>query len=526
MKIRSSKILLLTFFVVLIASLGEISQAEDKTKNMERQFMLEMFRHPVKPVNNTKLKSFYPRLSIAAGQIEKFLYSFSEQEGSTLGFLLTHSGKPSVTANNPYVNNTKNGKTSSYEALIYKKIMASKGNLLPHQVLGIALEVTGGDYPVATLACHNLLKEITYAYRKTEGAVIGWDPNNPASAKDWTVIGDRDVIAVMNKLENLRSAGDKYAKDTGGPWYHMFGLYFIGGLASGEEAKLFAGAENLYRRVGWGTSATDDFFKMGINTRAGHLSYWLNYLTKNAIYIPEDLSSRTDKELENNLTDLKALHRKLLAQLKIWAQFVNDPKFGTVAEMHMKFIKEIMSVVARESERIKKELEKRKKKASKPKDGKKLSDSTLRNIVYSTANQLGWPQNEDYEMHYLDPEGYGGRFNAHTINLGGTVGRVGVSYSAYSMPSSETPKKFAEQCCKAQKRDGYITKIIKVGAEGGKKYDACYYYRNGSSKINNTSIHLMIDKYRLFFDSEDLYWLGTDPIKGINTLLANFLLSY
>ena len=354
---KSKRILLLVLLSLIFSG---VSQAENKTKNLESQFLLEMFRHPVKPVKNTKLKSFYPRLSIAAGQIEKFLYSFSEQEGSTLGFLLTHSGKPSVTANNPYVSNTKNGKTSSYEALIYKRIMASREKLLPHQVLGIALEVTGGDYPVATLTCHNFLKEITYSYRNKDGAVIGWDPNNPAAAKEWNVISDRDVIAVMDKLTNLRSSTDRYAKDTGGPWYHMFGLYFIGGLTSGGEAEMFASAENLYRRIGWGTNATDDSFKMGINIRAGNLCYWLNYLTENAIYIPEDLSLVTDRKLKENLTSLKALHRKLLDQLKVWGKFVNNPKFGFRAEMNMKFIKKIMSIVAQESKRIKKELTDRK----------------------------------------------------------------------------------------------------------------------------------------------------------------------
>ena len=517
------------FLILVVLSFAPVAQAEDKTKNLERQLMLEMFRHPVKPANNTRLKGLYPRLSLVAGQVEKFLYTFSEQEGSTLGFLLTHSAKPSVTANNPYVNNSKGGKTSSYEALIYKKIKESKGQLLPHQVLGIALEVTGGDYPEATLACHNFLKEITYAYRAKEGAVIGWDKADPEKVRSWNVIGDRDVIAVMDKLKNLRSSGDKYAKDTGGPWYHMFGLYFIGGLTSDCEARLFADAENLYRRIGWGTSATDDSFKMGINTRADNLSYWLNYLTKNAIYIPEDLSSRTDQELEDNLTELKALHRKLLDQLKNLSQLVNNDKLGPMIEKHTKLIKEIMNVVAEESRRIKEELSKREekeKKASKPEAGKKLSDSALSAIVHATANQLGWNKIEDYELHYLDPKGYGGRFNAHTIQLGGSLGRVGVSYSTYSTPSSETPKKFAEQCCKAQKRDDYITKIIKVGTEGGPKYDACYYYRNGSSKINNTSIHLMIDKYRLFFDSDDLRRLGNDPMTAINALLANFLIYY
>ena len=157
-------------------------------------------------------------------------------------------------------------------------------------------------------------------------------------------------------------------------------------------------------------------------------------------------------------------------------------------------------------------------KVSKP--GEKISDSTLKAIVYATAKQLGWDKNEDYEMNYLDPAGYGGRFNAHTIQLGGSIGRIGVSYSKYA-----TSKKFAEDYCKAQAKDDYIAKVIEVGPEG-KRYDACYFYRNGSSKINNTSIHLMIDKYRLFFDSDDLYWLRTDPIAAINALIGNFLVSY
>ncbi len=163
-------------------------------------------------------------------------------------------------------------------------------------------------------------------------------------------------------------------------------------------------------------------------------------------------------------------------------------------------------------------------KESQPK--KRLSDSTLKSIVYATAKQLGWDKNEDYEMYYLDPKGYGGRFNTHTIQLGGSIGRIGVSYSKISGEIYSTSEKFAQNHCKVQKRDGYATKILKFGAKGGKEYDACYYYRSGSSKINNASIHLIIDNYRLFFDSEDLYWLHTDPTNAINTLISSFLTYY
>lgn len=108
---------------------------------------------------------------------------------------------------NPYATITK-----PYESGLRAKILASNGNLSPAQVLRMCLDLTGGNYPTATLLAHNFLKNIAYNGRYAIAKLarlieMGRPFTFPA-----------DIGAVAAKLTNLRAApGDKM-----GIWYHSF----------------------------------------------------------------------------------------------------------------------------------------------------------------------------------------------------------------------------------------------------------------------------------------------------------------
>jgi hypothetical protein len=52
---------------------------------------------------------------------------------------------------------------ASYESALADRMIESPGGLMPADVMRMALDVTGGDYPLATLTAHNLLKELKYS---------------------------------------------------------------------------------------------------------------------------------------------------------------------------------------------------------------------------------------------------------------------------------------------------------------------------------------------------------------------------
>jgi len=147
--------------------------------------------------------------------------------------------------------------------------------------------------------------------------------------------------------------------------------------------------------------------------------------------------------------------------------------------------------------------------------GGKLSDSRIKAVLYKTASELGWDKRDDYELNYLAPTKF---FSGHSLQLGGSLGRVGVHYISFVQETDKSSENFAKENCKSQSREGYETKIIKVQG-----YDACYFFRRSGSSLGEVHIYLTIKKYRIFFDSLDPYRLRTDPEVAVNALVKNFI---
>jgi len=187
----------------------------------------------------------------------------------SLAALLTLSEKSSYAGTNPYVRLTKDGGRDSYEAQLAARIRNAPGKLAPHDVLAMSLDVCRDDYSLATLTAHNLLKEVAYAERRNEECVTGVAPGRKGDL--YTTILPRDI---SRKLIDLRPEGDAVFYDRMGPWYHAFGLFFVGGIASGTDAQVFAEIENLTRVFNRGSAP--DYFKERINTWAANLSPKLN----------------------------------------------------------------------------------------------------------------------------------------------------------------------------------------------------------------------------------------------------------
>lgn len=356
----TGKSIVLTVFIsvslIILLCLAAAAQSSTDTKTMGDAMLQELLRHKPVKFDNSPLAKFYPRSSIAAGAAEKIANKFVEQNGSKLGFMLTESAQPSGTSGNAYVNSTMGGGNQSLEAKLAQKITASPGNLMPDQVMGMSLDVCGGDYWLATLTAHNLLKEVTYAERSGTQSLIGWDNSNMMNSKKWQLI---NPSSVTGKLRNIRPSGDKFASDKMGPWYHMYGLFFIGGMTSGSEAEFLAWMENVTRKLGLGSS--EDPFKMDMNKWAAGLSHSLNALVAQGLYVPANLSTMSKAELQTTFDMLKAKHRALQGELEIWSGLVNHPNIGESAVWQMDVIRNQQKAIYKEAMRLRAELNARPK---------------------------------------------------------------------------------------------------------------------------------------------------------------------
>lgn len=249
----------------------------------------------------------------------------------SLTYLLFHSGMPSDTGiGNPFVSHTKGSHgtlpdgqdnlPSSREMDLAIKVLQSKGDLAPKDLMKMSLEVTKGDVPSALLTCHNFLKEVTWAQREGfSPTFLSFTPKGTAQEPEtvadstadvnaktetksekkaraealrkeyiksfkkindnFTVINDNghltvslgseDAALISDRLMNLRPADDT-TNDKMGPWYHTFGVLFLGSTAAGGEstAKLWAEGEGFMRHYLPGFSSSPDAFKESLTTSA------------------------------------------------------------------------------------------------------------------------------------------------------------------------------------------------------------------------------------------------------------------
>ncbi|MFZ5446708.1 MAG: hypothetical protein ACOZQL_42365 [Myxococcota bacterium] len=260
------------------------------------------------PWNQSVVHTRIGRTRLVAGALVKKL---SDNELSTL---LTENGKSSNTPKNPYVKLTKEGGANSYEMQLAKKIQAMSGKATPADVLSAALDVCHDDYWLATLTAHNLLKEVTYAERTDGHAFVGWTKGD--NTDDLRI----DPKSISGKLIDLRPEGDKNFGDRMGPWYHAFGLFYVGGVTSGTEAQILSDVENLTRLLRAGSPPDEG--KERVNSWASRLSSKLNGVVATqskgevkapprAARPPADLRPLSKAQLEGYVDSLKAEHKAL-----------------------------------------------------------------------------------------------------------------------------------------------------------------------------------------------------------------------
>lgn len=247
------------------------------------------------------------RTRIVAGALTK------KVNDNALATLLTENGKSSNTPQNPYVKLTKEGGKNSYEMQLARRIQAMK-QAAPQDVMAAALDVCHQDYWLATLTAHNLLKEVTYAARTDGYAFVGWTKGD--NTDDLSI----DPKSITSKLIDLRPEGDPNFGDRMGPWYHAFGLFFVGGITSGTEAQLMADLENFTRLLRAGSPPDEG--KERVNAWAGKLSSKLNGVVakqstgeaakpEKAARPPQNLKGLSKSQLEGYIDSLKAEHRAL-----------------------------------------------------------------------------------------------------------------------------------------------------------------------------------------------------------------------
>lgn len=195
-----------------------------------------------------------------------------DSDSGRLGNFLTLSEPPSR-LDSPYTKLTKStdpfyGK-ASYESMLAREIVTSRGGLRPADVLKMSLRVCQNDYLLATLTAHNLLKESVYVLReKGQTAAVG---TSSLMSRGIHV----DPREINGKMANLRPPGDEFERDVLGPYYHAFGLLFLGAALSTPDAQFTAEVESVYRHLPRSNSPPDPT-KEAVNSWAAGLSRDLN----------------------------------------------------------------------------------------------------------------------------------------------------------------------------------------------------------------------------------------------------------
>ncbi len=144
--------------------------------------------------------------------------------------------------------------TSASHAEIRARIVAAAdgGRISPAQVLGLAIDLYGGNIPVAVLAVHNTLKDITY-----EGRNLA-DPNESYTGGILDV--SPEYGAVAGAIETWRRQSDHSPTgryDKLGPLYHIFAAMTArvwGGRDFGQAA---ISVEAVLRTIGWEADIPD-----------------------------------------------------------------------------------------------------------------------------------------------------------------------------------------------------------------------------------------------------------------------------
>jgi hypothetical protein len=344
--------LLLAIFMIVVVSGTQPARATDDPRliQLSTAMATELMHHYSVNWEQSMVNSAYPRLSAIAGVGERLVHFFSEENGDTLGFLLTAKDQPSVHQDNFYVNFSKerwpNGK--SPEKLLADAIIASNGNLLPDDVLGMAMQQIENDYWAALLVTHNLLKEVAYSKRYGLPAIIGFDIAAPDNVDMFVTINPDQVL---DKLASIRPPADPNVNDKIGPWYHMFGILFVGAITSPTEAQFAANMESLTRWFGLGSN--QDPFKEELTLYAAEFSEVLNYIAVNHIIAPTEKQRATSSKewLQGKFDELRNEHKRLQDELNAFNAAVQTGGAGASDGLvwRMDFIRSLQTAIYAEA---------------------------------------------------------------------------------------------------------------------------------------------------------------------------------
>jgi hypothetical protein len=137
--------------------------------------------------------------------------------------------------------NGRPGTGPSAETRLAMAISRSPGNVTPAQLMRMSLQANNGDYTMALLTAHNLLKNMTSSTR-----------NGPGSQDQLTWNGKKMTLQqrdaqLANKLQGLRPPGDN--KSSLDIWYHTFAIGLAdlrgGPVAAGLAASLESNQSHL-----------------------------------------------------------------------------------------------------------------------------------------------------------------------------------------------------------------------------------------------------------------------------------------
>ena len=178
--------------------------------------------------------------------------------GSHLFYLVATDLVPSRNRSNIYARVSQ-----PYEDRLFNRIAAANAHSLePEDLMGFALEITGGDYRLAALTAHAVLKEATKLGREAMETsdksreeylrVKAINPNKPSTQVAYRHYRNDFEAAlktlsqqnrIVRPLKSLRADPTRIA-DKMGPWYHIFALYTLDALGGGEQALAAYAAEH------------------------------------------------------------------------------------------------------------------------------------------------------------------------------------------------------------------------------------------------------------------------------------------
>ncbi|WP_141700638.1 hypothetical protein [Methyloceanibacter superfactus] len=176
--------------------------------------------------------------------------------GTQMGEILRGDTLPEdVRDTNPYARLT----AKTEDRLRDSMLAAPKGSLTPARVMDMALDASGGNYPIATLTAHSVLKSHTKRGReiieKMQTRVAALSRGTISQAEYDRQMADlrkqlRPHSEIASRLQNLRAdptaTGDKL-----GPWYHTFGVMALGSVHGGTDATGGVLWEHASKWLGW-----------------------------------------------------------------------------------------------------------------------------------------------------------------------------------------------------------------------------------------------------------------------------------